>query len=106
MMDKDPTAWAHTTWLLAIGMAVGGGIINWYSKVKRGHTRLFNFAELIGEILTSGIVGVGTFMALAALDQPMGICAAAAGIGGHMGTRLLFILESKFEESAGKKEEH
>lgn len=98
MIDKDPTSWAHTTWLLAIGMAVGGGFINWYSKVKRGHARLFNFAELVGEILVSAIVGVGTFMVLAAYEQPMGVCAGAAGVGGHMGTRLLFLLENKLEE--------
>ena len=93
MPEKDPTTWTAATWLLALGMAFGGGAVNWYAKVKRGHTRAFNIAELIGEIFTSGFVGLGVFMLLAALDQPVGICAAASGVGGHMATRLLFAIE-------------
>jgi hypothetical protein len=97
MIDKDPTAWSIGTWLLAVAMAMGGGVINWYSKVKQGHTRVINFVELIGEMFTSGFVGIITFMALAAWNIPMGLCAAAAGIGGHMATRLLFLLEKAVE---------
>ena len=85
------------TWALAMGMAAAGGFVNWYSRVKRGHTRVFNLIELVGEICTSGHVGVGAFMILSSYDQPLGVCAAAAGIGGHMGTRLLFLIEQIFE---------
>lgn len=97
MPEKDPTTWSAATWALAIGMAFGGGAVNWYSRVKRGHTRAFNIVELIGEVFTSGFVGVAVFMALSAVDQPVGICAAAAGIGGHMATRLLFAVERMIE---------
>lgn len=71
--------------------------MNWYAKIKRGHTRAFNIVELVGEISTSGFVGLTVFMGLAAIDQPVGICAAAAGVGGHMATRLLFALERAIE---------
>lgn len=97
MPEKDPTTWGLATWLLALGMAFGGGAVNWYAKVKRGHTRAFNIIELIGEIFTSGFVGLGVFMLLAAMEQPAGICAAAAGVGGHMATRLLFAIERAVE---------
>ena len=97
MPEKDPTTWGLATWLLALGMAFGGGAVNWYAKVKRGHTRAFNIIELIGEIFTSGFVGLGVFMLLAAMDQPAGGCAAAAGVGGHMATRLLFAIERAVE---------
>lgn len=97
MPEKDPTTWGLATWLLALGMAFGGGAVNWYAKVKRGHTRAFNIIELIGEIFTSGFVGLGVFMLLAAMDQPAGVCAAAAGVGGHMATRLLFAIERAVE---------
>ena len=36
MPEKDPTTWGLATWLLALGMAFGGGAVNWYAKVKRG----------------------------------------------------------------------
>lgn len=97
MPEKDPTTWTAATWALALGMAFGGGIVNWYAKIKRGHTRAFNIIELVGEIFTSGFVGLGVFMLTAAMDQPVGICAAAAGVGGHMATRLLFALERMIE---------
>ena len=97
MPEKDPTTWTAATWLLALGMAFGGGMVNWYARVRRGHTRAFNIVELVGEIFTSGFVGLGVFMLLAAIDQPVGICASAAGVGGHMATRLLFAIERAIE---------
>lgn len=97
MPDKDPANWAAATWLLALSMAVAGGVINWYARVKRGHARAFNFIELVGEIFTSGFVGLGIFMLLASWDQPAGVCAAAAGVSGHMATRLLFAVERAIE---------
>lgn len=97
MPEKDPTAWTTATWLLALGMAFGGGLVNWYARVRHGHARAFNIVELIGEIFTSGFVGLGVFMLLDGLDQPIGICAPAAGVGGHMATRLLFAIERAIE---------
>ena len=97
MPDKDPANWALGTWVLALSMAVGGGVINWYARIKRGHVRAFNFIELVGEIFTSGLVGLGVFMFLSSWDQPAGACAAAAGVTGHMATRLLFAVERAIE---------
>ena len=97
MPEKDPTNWTFATWWLAFGFAFGGGFVNWYSKVKAGHTRAFNLMELIGEMVASGVVGVGAFMVLDAWGQPVGVCAASAGICGHMGTRLLFLIERLLE---------
>ncbi len=97
MPEKDPTTWALGTWILALSMAVGGGLVNWYARIKRGHARAFNFVELIGEIFTSGLVGLGIFMLLSSWDQPAGACAAAAGVSGHMATRLLFAVERAIE---------
>lgn len=97
MFEKDPTTWAAATWILALSMAIGGGLVNWYARVKRGRTRVFNFIELIGEIFTSGFVGLGVFMLFDAWNQPAGLCAAAAGVSGHMATRLLFAVERAIE---------
>ena len=97
MPEKDPANWALGTWVLALSMAIGGGLINWYARIKRGHARAFNFIELVGEIFTSGLVGLGVFMFLSSWDQPAGACAAAAGVAGHMATRLLFAIERAIE---------
>jgi len=102
MPEKDPTNWQAATWLLALAMALGGGLVNWYAKVRHSHTRSFNILELIGELVTSGFVGIGVFMALDGFGQPASLCAAGAGVGGHMAARLLFIIERMIEQRIKK----
>lgn len=102
MIEKDPTNWSIATWALSIGMALAGGIVNWYGRVRQGHTNAFNLLELVGELFTSGFVGVGVFMTMQAIGQPPGICAAAAGVGGHMATRVLFFIGRLLEQRANK----
>ena len=97
MIERDPTTWSLATWTLALGMAIIGGLVNWWTRVKSGSARALNIIELIGEIVTSGFVGLAVFMLLDAMEQPMGVCAAASGIGGHMATRLLFLAERNLE---------
>jgi hypothetical protein len=102
MPEKDPTTWHLTTWFLALAMGMGGGLVNWYAKVKQGHTRPFNILELIGEMVTSGFVGIGVFMALDGFGQAPSLCAAGAGVGGHMAARLLFVIERTLEQRLKK----
>lgn len=97
MPEKDPLSWTAATWLVGLIMACSGGLLNWYAKVKSGVTRPFNIIELVGEVFTSGFVGMGVFMALDAWGQPLGLCAAAAGVTGHMATRFLYIIEQVIE---------
>lgn len=97
MPEKDPLSWTAATWLIGLIMACSGGLLNWYAKVKSGVTRPFNIIELVGEVFTSGFVGMGIFMALDAVSQPLGLCAAAAGVTGHMATRFLYIIEQVIE---------
>lgn len=97
MTNNDPTTWPLTTWLLALGMAMAGGVINWLARIKKGRTRPFNIIELLGEVFTSGFIGLGAFMIVNSLGEPLGLCAAAAGVAGHMATRLLYLLERIIE---------
>lgn len=98
MPDKDPTAWTWATWLLAIGMGFSGGAVNLWAKLKSRHPKAFSIFEVIGELFTSGFVGAGAFMVLYSWGAPEGISAGAAGIAGHMSTRLLFALERAAEK--------
>jgi hypothetical protein len=97
MPDKDPSAWTLATWLLALGMGFSGGVVNFWARIKARNPRTFNTLEFLGELFTSGFVGVGAFMLLNNWDQPPGLSAAASGIAGHMSTRLLFALERAAE---------
>ena len=96
MNENNPLTWSFATWMLGLGMAFAGGIVNFIVRVKKGHARLFNFIELFGEVFVSGFVGLGSYMLLLSLSQPVGLAAAAAGVAGHMGTRLLYLAEQYF----------
>jgi hypothetical protein len=100
MPEKDPLNWTLGTWVLAVIMASGGGVINWFAHAKKRHPHRFSIIELIGEMATSGLVGIGVFMVAASYDQPTAICAAFAGVSGHMATRVLFLVERWIEKQA------
>lgn len=106
MPEKDPTTWTAAQWALGYLMAMSGGLVNWYAKYKGANKKTFSTLELVGEVFTSGFVGMGVFMLFASFDQPMGVCAAGAGVGGHMATRLLSAIEgkvlSKFKDTETK----
>ncbi|PXV82502.1 phage holin family protein [Nitrosomonas eutropha] len=96
--DKDPTTWSIEVWTLAIVMAIVGGLASIIQKLPCERTRPFSALELIGEMITSAFVGMLVFMALEAVDMPLGVCAAGSGVGGHMATRLLFLVENVIEK--------
>ena len=95
MPNSDPTTWPAITWVIALIMSLSGGLINWISH-KAGQSP-FKIFEFLGELFTSGFVGIGLFMLVDSLGQPIGLSAASAGIGGHMATRFLFLVERAIE---------
>lgn len=110
MPIKDPFLWSASSWGLAVVMAAGGGLINWIGRVRAGNARPTSLMELLGEMATSGFIGIGVAMVLTSFGYDFLICAALAGIGGHMGTRLLFriehLIESRLSELEKKEESH
>jgi hypothetical protein len=106
MPATNPIDWNYSIWLLAISMAVGGGFINWIAYVKSTENHVFSIFELMGELFTSGIIGVGVFMVAQTLGQDIGVSAALAGIGGHMATRLLFLVERLITGKLGGGNRH
>jgi hypothetical protein len=102
MIDKDPMAWDLSTWLFVLTVSCAGGLVNWLKKLRQGHTNAFKIVEFIGEVFTSGFVGLMVFMVMHNFDQPIGINAACAGVAGHMATRILFLIERILESKALK----
>jgi hypothetical protein len=101
--NTDPTTWEMKYWYLSICMGVFGGLINWLAKVNKGVSRPFNVVELLGELFASGVVGLIVFMSCQANGISVALSAALSGVGGHMGTRLLFILEKLLEKQIESK---
>ena len=89
-----------------VGVMTNGPKFDWHLTNLDNYTFLSNvdrssasFGSYKAAQPDSGIAtaGLGVFMLLAALDQPVGTCAAASGVGGHMATRLLFTIERAVE---------
>ena len=97
MPDKDPTTYQWITYVWVITLSVWGGIVNYIRKVKAGDARPFNFMELIGEIFTSGFVGVITFWLCEAAGISQLVTAALVGISAHMGSRAMLMFEKALE---------
>lgn len=80
--------------LVIMVAAVLGGCAQ-YSRRIKARRALFSLAELIGEISISA--SAGTLCGFVAMHHygsgSMWIVAAAAGAGGHMGTRVFFLID-------------
>lgn len=96
--EKDPTSYSLITYAWVIGLSVTGGFVSFLRKVREGSSRAWNIAELLGEIFTSGFVGVITFWLCEAADIDPLYAAAMVGISGHMGSRAIMQLELWLEK--------
>ena len=99
---KDPASFTWVTYLWVLGLSVWGGFVSFYAKTKKGVTRAWNITELFGEMATSALSGIITFYLCEYSGVPPLLSAALIAISGHMGSRLIFMIESKLEERAEK----
>lgn len=91
MPEKDPTTWSLATWALIIGMSVIGGVSRFLCVIRDEGIKSVSILGFIADLAASGLVGIAAFMAMVSFDYPLALCAAAAGMSGHMATRILFI---------------
>lgn len=83
--------------ILMATFSIMGGIAQYVRKVKAGKA-LFSLAELVGEIAIS--VSAGLTAGLLVMDHAsMPMALAVASVAGHMGTRLIYALESALTSS-------
>jgi hypothetical protein len=76
-------------WVL---MSVWGGTAAYVGRLKRSGQR-FSLVELVGEWSISGFSGMVTAYICQSSGFSFYVTAAAAGIAGHMGGRLIFLME-------------
>ena len=109
MNAPEPLTWESLTKLgPVILVALLGGAVAFYRKVKEGAARAFNFTEFIGEMLTSALAGVLFYWFCQYAEMNPWLTAAIVGIAGHMGSRGMFLLEkwveSKFSSATNLKD--
>jgi hypothetical protein len=90
---KTPFNVAWLTYLWVLLLSIWGGVVSYISKVRSGQCSRFNLTELIGDITTSGFVGLLTFWLCQATHLNEWVTAVFIGISGHMGARALLKFE-------------
>lgn len=91
---KDPAGYPVLTYVWVLGLSTIGGIVNFSRKIREGHARPFNVAELLGELLTAAFAGLITFYLCEATTISGPMQAVFVGISGHMGSRAIFLIEN------------
>lgn len=101
-MDKDPLTYSLITYGWVLGLAIWGGLVNFYHKSKKGMVRAWNVTEFIGEIATSALSGIITFYLCEIAQTPQLLSAVFIAVSGHMGSRLIFLLEKRLENKINR----
>ena len=91
--------WLTYAWVLLL--STWGGVASFINKVRAGKVRPFNVAELVGEVMISGFVGVLTFWLCEEANMSELVTAVCIGVSSHMGTRGLFRLEQFIAKRIG-----
>jgi hypothetical protein len=101
-MQKTPLDYELITYIWVIGLSAWGGLANYFHKIKMGVIVRFSFVEIVGDIVISGLAGVTTFYLCEAAGFPQVVTAAFIGVAGHMGSRVIFLMENMFDSRIKK----
>lgn len=91
---KDPLDYSLRQYGFMLGVALLGGLVSWWAKVRRGEAAPWNLLQLIGELCTSAFAGLLAFWICEWTSSPPLLTAAVVGISGHMGTRAIQTFEA------------
>lgn len=91
-------------YLLVLAVSVGGGLVSWYGRVRRGEIAGWSLRNAIGETATSAMAGLLVFWLAKYLATPELLTIALVGIAGHMGGRAIALLEDWAQRRVGLKQ--
>ena len=94
---EGPEAYHWVTYAWVIFMGVWGGVASWIRKVREGHARPVHIMELLGEVVVSTNLSIGTVWLCEWQKLDPVLSAAIVGVSAHFGTRGFFLLESALE---------
>lgn len=100
---KDPMSYPLKTYGFMLFVAVLGGFVSFYAKVRRGEVAGLSLMHLIGEIATSAFAGLVVFWLCEYLNVPQILTAPLVGVSGHMGAKFITLLEDAAKAKAKEK---
>lgn len=108
--EKDPFTFSVLTYLWVMALAMWGGVVNYLRKVRDGAVHSFSIIYFLGELFTSGFIGVLTFWLCEYSQLHPLLSAIFIGISGHMGSRAIFhfegFLKQRFPAPADRSDDN
>lgn len=95
---KDPLNYPLRQYAFLLGLAVLGGFVSWYSRVRKGEIAAWNVQHLIGELATSAFAGLIAFWLCEWANLAPVLTAAIVGVSGHMGTKAINMVEEALKK--------
>jgi len=92
--DRDPLEYSLREYGLVLALALLGGVVSFYAKVRAGQVMAWNLMQLVGELATSAFAGLLTFWLAESAGAPKLVTICLVGIAGHMGARAISAFEA------------
>jgi hypothetical protein len=97
---KDPLDYSIKTYGVILMIAMLGGLVSWYAKVRKGDLPGWSMFHLMGELMTSALAGLLCFWLCEWAGLAPLLTAAFTGVAGHMGTRAITLFEDQMSKRA------
>jgi hypothetical protein len=88
---------------LVLALALLGGLVSFYAKVKAGTVQANSLFVLIGELVTSAFAGLLAFYGCAEFGVSPFWTAIIVGVAGHMGAKVIALAEMWGQAAAQRK---
>lgn len=100
---RDPLSYPIKTYGFMLGFAIFGGLVSFYSKVRKGEVQGLSLMHLVGEIATSAFAGMIVFYLCEYLKLDQMLTAPLVGISGHMGAKVITLIEDEAKRRASSR---
>lgn len=92
--DKHPLDYPLRQYAALLGVALLGGLVSFYGKVRAGRIEAWNVMHLVGELTTSAFAGLLCFWLAESAGLPQLVTICLVGVAGHMGARAIALFEN------------
>jgi len=100
---KDPMSYPLSQYGFILLVSLLGGLVGWFTKVRKGEVNGSDFRMLVGELTTSAMAGLLTFWLCEWASVSPLLTATFAGGSGHMGVKGIVLLEGLYERWVGQR---
>lgn len=97
MFDKDPTSYDVITYAWVALLSMWSGAVGYHLRVRRGLVKVVSALELIGDLMSSVLVGTLTFWMCESAGIDKLQAAILISIAAHMGPQTLSLYEKYWE---------